>query len=96
METNKDFQSKEEFIAFHKEEWQRTGAKLKESRERLELTKTDVATKLNVSTGRIRNLEAGCPVKDSKLLIASYKNLLELRIHEKAFLYNALLLLKEY
>lgn len=90
---NHDTQVKEEFIARHKLGWEKTGAELKAYRTQLDLSRIEVATNLNVSSARIRNLELGNPVNDARLLTAAYQNYIILRTYEKALKYNALLLM---
>lgn len=91
---NNNLSLREEFIARNKPEWKVVGAKLKATREQLDISRNQLAININVSSSRVRNLEEGEPVRDAKLLTAAYKNFVKLKTYEGAIKYNALLFME--
>ncbi|CAK7037161.1 helix-turn-helix domain-containing protein [Tissierella sp.] len=82
--------TKEEFIARHKIEWEIRGKELQDLRRQLGVSRRYIADSLGVSETRIRNLEVGNPVSDSKLLIAAYKNFIKSELYYSIIKSNAL------
>ncbi|MGM0899409.1 MAG: helix-turn-helix domain-containing protein [Bacillota bacterium] len=63
---------KELHIQEHQRVWRQKGSLLKNMRKNAGITVADMARHLKVSPGRLYRFEAGEPVRDAKLLEASY------------------------
>ncbi|MGP7815532.1 helix-turn-helix domain-containing protein [Niallia sp. 01092] len=70
--------AKQQFILDNTKEWTQRGQRLKERREKLQISLTSLSKMLGTSTSRIRKFENGEPVTLSKSLESSYQMALEM------------------
>lgn len=63
---------KELHIQEHQRTWIQKGALLRNMRQEAEISVPEMARRLNVSPGRLYRFEAGNPVREAKLIEASY------------------------
>lgn len=69
-------EKRESWISENKYNWLATGQILREERETYGIALKHVAAALDVSIARLKRFEAGEPVRDAKLLLSGYSNLL--------------------
>lgn len=64
-------------IAKHTEEWKKTGADFKQKRQALNIYLRTLRDMIGISEKTIRRFEKGLPVKNRKIIVASYTTALD-------------------
>ena len=66
------------YVEEHTKEWQDTGTKLRNARDSLNVSRSQMRTLIKISEATIARLERGLPIKARKIVEAAYGNALHL------------------
>ena len=66
------------YVEEHTKEWQDTGAKLRNARDSLHVSRSQMRTLIKISEATIARLERGLPIKARQIVEAAYCNALRL------------------